>query len=80
MRNRFVLKCTDWENWTEPVYISSLVYNKQGDLETFVITPIIEVAKRFSYKKACEVSQEIYDSYCDDFEVINTTEIKDGSK
>lgn len=67
MRNRYVLRCDEWENHKNPVYIKSI--DKEGDSFGFCVTENVEEAKRFSMKKAFEWSNEIYDSYCDDFEV-----------
>lgn len=69
MKNRFVLKCNEWEEYDDnPVYIKSI--EDEGDSFGFYVTEDINKAKRFSNKEAIKWSDEIYDSYCDDFEVV----------
>lgn len=68
MKNRFVLKSEEWENHDNPVYIKSI--DEEGDSFGFYVTEDINEAKRFSKKEAIKWSNEIYDSYCDDFNVV----------
>lgn len=44
--------------------------DKYGDVETFHVTSDINKAQRFAKKKALRLSDEIYLSFCDDFNVI----------
>ena len=79
MRNRYVLKSDEWEDHDNPVYVKHVDWEKDC-LFGYDITEDITKAQRFAKKMAYRMSDEIYDSYCDDFEVINTTETNDGSK
>ena len=65
---RFVLKCEDFENHENPVYVKSIDF--EDDSFGFYVTEDINEAKRFSNKEAIKWSNEIYDSYCDDFNVV----------
>lgn len=70
MENRWVLKCKDFENFNVDVYIESYKTDKYGDVETFHVTSDINKAQKFAKKKALRLSDEIYLSFCDDFNVI----------
>lgn len=65
---RFVLKCEDFENHENPVYI--LKIDEEGDSFGFSVTEDGLQAQRFSKNEALKWSNEIYDSYCDDFNVV----------
>ena len=68
MKNRFILVCKEWEDREVPVYVKQIDTDEDG-FNGYNITEDIEQAKRFTEKEAYKWSNEIYDSYCDEFEV-----------
>ena len=72
MKNRFVLKCEDFEDHELAVYVKSIDF--EDNSFGFYVTEDINEAKRFTEKEAYKWSNEIYDSYCDEFEVIKIGE------
>ena len=69
MQNGFVLVCKEWEDREVPVYVKHIDTDKDG-FNGYNITEDIEQAQRFTENEAYKWSNEIYDSYCDEFEVI----------
>ena len=69
MKNRFVLVCKEWEDREVPVYVKHIDTDKDS-FNGYNITEDIEQAQRFTEKEAYKWSNEIYDSYCDEFEVM----------
>ena len=68
---RFVLKCEEFENHENPVYILNIKINPiNNSIFGFTVTEDGLQAQRFSKNEALKWSNEIYDSYCDDFNVV----------